>query len=131
MVQVRLAAGGGLLPSQDPVYGLEDFLFRWVRKGRYNWDVRESETEAHLSLEAMLPRVVPSAVRLVLLELAPDPESLLTDATAEGAGPAAPLAGERLARHLGHPLLLIVFLLTHHMGFVQTRQFKPYLFATK
>jgi hypothetical protein len=56
--------------------------------------VSEPETEAHLSLEAMLPRVVPPAVRLVLLELAPEPESLLADAAAEGVGAAAPLAGE-------------------------------------
>ena len=71
----------------------------------------EPETEAHLSLEAMLPRVVHPAVRLVLLQLAADPESSFTDAAAEGVGAAAPLAGERLARQVGHPLLLVVLLL--------------------
>jgi len=66
MVQVRLAAGGCLFPSQDPVYGCQ----RWN-----DGHASETETEAHLVLKAMLPRVVTPAVRLVLLQLPADPES--------------------------------------------------------
>jgi len=54
MVQVRLAAGKGLLPSQDPIYGLKDLLLRWGCKGRHDRRASESQTEAHLVLEAML-----------------------------------------------------------------------------
>ena len=59
-------------------------------------------------LEAMLPRIILPTVRLVELQLAADPESYFADAAAEGVGPAAPLAGERLARQLCHFLLEVV-----------------------
>ena len=67
-------------------------------------------------LEAMLPRIILPTVRLVELQLAADPESYFADAAAEGVGPAAPLAGERLARQLGHLLRegLILLLTSMH-----------------
>ena len=36
MVEVRLAAGRSIFPSQDPVYSLEDLLLRWGGKSRNN-----------------------------------------------------------------------------------------------
>jgi len=56
-------------------------------------------------LDAMLTSIILPAVRLVLLQLAADPESPFADAAAEGVGPAAPLAGEWLAREVSHLLL--------------------------
>jgi len=130
MLQVRRAAHWVLLVGYDPVKGGEGLLLG--REVCLDGDVAvQAEPLLHL-LQLDLEGPPQSRARLpVVLQLITKAEELVTDTAAEAIRSPTPLAGERLARKLGHLLLLIVFLLTHHMGFVQTRQFKPYLFATK
>lgn len=129
MLQVWWAAYWVLLIRDDPIEGGEGLLLG--REVGLDGDVA---VQAELLLELIQlhqegPRLLGAGLP-VLLQLVAEPKEAATDAACKEIGSATPLAGERLARHLGH-LLLIVFLLTHHMGFVQTRQFRPYLFVTK
>jgi hypothetical protein len=130
MLEMRRAAHWVLFVGYDPVKGGEGLLLG--REVCLDGDVAvQAESLLHLLQLDLEGPPQPGARLPVLLQLIAKAEELVADAAAEAIGSAAPLAGERLARHLGHLLLLIVFLLTHHMGFVQTRQFRPYFFVTK
>ena len=105
MVEVRLAAHGVLLPSQDPVYGLVDLLLRW---GGQRWDDGDVAVQSelllhHIQFDQEGPPLLGAGLP-VLLQLVAEPGEAAADATCKQIGSPAPLAGERLARQLCHLL---------------------------